>query len=185
MYTAVFGANVAIRPYRPSDLGPLFDAARESIEEVHPWLSWCHPELSRKECMAFLQSREEAWSKGEDYSFAIVDAQTDRYLGGCSLNQVNRIHKFANLGYWVRTSCTGRGIATAAVILAARFGLEELGLNRIEIVSAAENRASQRVAEKAGARREGILRCRLITYGKALDAVLYSLTRQDMFFQAG
>jgi RimJ/RimL family protein N-acetyltransferase len=86
----------------------------------------------------------------------------------------------ANLGYWVRTSAAGRGVATNATRAAARFGFEQLGLRRIEIVAAVDNIPSQRVAEKAGAVREGILRQRLLIRGKSMDAVLFSLVREDL-----
>jgi len=46
----------------------------------------------------------------------------------------------------VRTSQMGRGIATAAARLVARFGLETLSMQRLEIVAAEGNTASQRVA---------------------------------------
>ena len=64
--------------------------------------------------------------------------------------------------------------------MAARFGFEELGLHRIEIVAAVENIASQRVAEKAGAVREGVLRKRLLIRGESQDAVLFSLLPEDL-----
>jgi RimJ/RimL family protein N-acetyltransferase len=62
----------------------------------------------------------------------------------------------------------------------AGFGFRQLGLQRIEIVVATGNHASQRVAEKAGALREGVLRKRLLIHGAAHDAVLYSLVAEDM-----
>ncbi len=86
----------------------------------------------------------------------------------------------ANLGYWVRTARTGRGIATAVVLLLADFGFKELKLNRIEIMVDIENKRSQRVAEKTGAVREGILRNRLIIHNKVRDVVLFSLIPKDI-----
>jgi RimJ/RimL family protein N-acetyltransferase len=85
----------------------------------------------------------------------------------------------ANLGYWVRSSCTGRGVATAATQLIAQFGFEVLTLQRLEILTEVDNKASQRVAEKAGALREGILRKRLVIQGNSVDAVVYSLIAPD------
>jgi ribosomal-protein-serine acetyltransferase len=64
-------------------------------------------------------------------------------------------------------------------VLLAAFGMERAGLTRIEIMAAAGNLASQRVAEKAGARREGVLRNRYLLHGKLHDAVLYSLIPGD------
>jgi ribosomal-protein-serine acetyltransferase len=57
----------------------------------------------------------------------------------------------------VRTRQTGQGIATAAVRLIARFGFEDLGLRRLELLVAVDNMASRRVAEKVGATFEGVL----------------------------
>ncbi len=79
----------------------------------------------------------------------------------------------------MRSSQIGRGVATAATLLAAEFGFEDLGLNRIEILTAIGNVASGRVAEKAGAKKEGILRSRLLLHNCPQDAVMYSLIVAD------
>jgi ribosomal-protein-serine acetyltransferase len=171
--------NIIIRPYQESDIDDLFEAAYESRSQIYPWLVWCHPNYSRDESKSWILSRPEAWKADTDYSFAIREKQRDRYLGGVGFNLVNRLHSFCNLGYWIRSSATGKGIATAAVQLAAKFGFAELKLNRLEILVAIDNTASQKVAEKAGALREGILRKRLLVHGKAHDAVMYSLTVPD------
>jgi RimJ/RimL family protein N-acetyltransferase len=55
-----------------------------------------------------------------------------------------------------------------------------LKLIRIEIVAAVGNLASQRVAEKAGAVREGVMRKALLVRDTAHDAVLTSLIEEDM-----
>jgi len=122
-----------------------------------------------------LSCPETAWNEKTRFAFAVLDVSSGLFLGGVGLNQINRNHNFANLGYWVRSSQTGRGVATAATLLAAEFGFEDLGLNRIEILTATGNAASGRVAEKAGAKREGILRNRLLLHNSPHDAVIYSL----------
>lgn len=164
-----------LRPYAATDAGALFEAARESIAEVYPWLPWCHPDYSLAEAEQWARSRAELAS-GEEYNFVILGSG-DRFLGGCGLNQINRSHKFANLGYWVRSSATGQGIATKVVRLLEQFAFERTDLVRLEIICAAGNERSQRVAERAGAHREGVLRSRLLLHGRAVDAVMYSLVR--------
>jgi RimJ/RimL family protein N-acetyltransferase len=171
---------IALRPFQPADTASLYEAVCESINQLSQWMAWSHPNYSMEDSRAFVQSRGAAWEKGEHYSFVVQEASTGRFLGGVGLNFPNRAHNFANLGYWVRTSSTGRGIATMAARLAARFGFEKLQYNRIEIVTACGNRASQRVAEKAGAKQEGVLRRRLVLHGKPLDAVMYSLVPEDL-----
>jgi len=172
--------TILIRRCELADAQRVYEAVRESIAEVSPWAPWCRPEYSLEDARTWLASLPEAWAKGTDYDFAVVDPHDGSWLGGCGLNQFNRVHGFANLGYWTRTSRTGRGIATAAVRLLARFGFETLKLKRIEIVAAVGNKASQRVAEKAGATREGVLRSRHVVRDKLYDAVMFSLLPEEI-----
>jgi ribosomal-protein-serine acetyltransferase len=168
-----------IRTYREEDESALFEAVRESIAEVGRWLPWCHQNYSIEETRQFISSRTASSQSDEWYSVGIFAADGGRFLGGVGINFINRAHQFANLGYWVRTSAAGHGIATIATRAVAKFGFDRLGLHRIEIVAAVDNIASQRVAEKAGATREGILRNRLLIGGVSVDAVMYSLVPRD------
>lgn len=180
MKTELTDGTIRLRQYHLNDADELYEAVRESMSELHPWMPWCHPDYSIEDSRQWLASREEAGNCGSEYSFRISDARTDRYLGGVGLNQINNLYRAANLGYWIRTSAAGRGAATRATRLVARFGFEELNLIRIEIVAAVGNLASQRVAEKVGAFREGVMRRALLIHGAAHDAVLTSLIAEDM-----
>jgi RimJ/RimL family protein N-acetyltransferase len=133
-----------------------------------------------EECVAFVSTCDAKWERGDSYSFVIFDVRDGAFLGSAGLSQINQTHRVANLGYWVRSGQAGRGIATSAVKLVARFGLQELGFNRLDIIVPVGNRSSQRVAEKVGAKQEGILRNRLVLQGKPLDAVLYSMVAEDL-----
>ena len=130
---------------------------------------------------------DQAWSGCSrlptEYNFAVADAKDGSFLGSCGLSQVSSEDRIANLGYWVRSGRTRMGVATAAAQLVARFGFDELQLNRIQIIAAISNRASLRVAEKAGAIREGILRSRFVIRGTVHDAVMFSLIPKDLKHQ--
>lgn len=171
--------RILLRRYRPDDVEPMYEAVRESVAELSPWLPWCTETYTRKEARDWVLSREAAWNEEEEYDFVIADAADTRFLGGIGLNNISHLNNWANLGYWVRTSAAGQGIATAAVRLLAPWGLGERGFQRLEILAATGNVASQRVAEKAGAVREGVLRNRLRVHGRIWDAVVYSLTPGD------
>jgi ribosomal-protein-serine acetyltransferase len=171
--------KILIRPLRAEDIEAEYEAVCESIPEVSAWMEWCHPDYRMEETTAFIMSCDAAWKNGTDYGFGVFEVGTKKFLGGAGLNFINRVHQCANLGYWVRSSCTGRGVASSAARLAARFGLEQLGLQRIEILAAVGNLSSQRAAERAGAVREGVLRKRLLVKGQSQDAVLYSFVAED------
>ncbi len=172
--------RVKIRRFQTSDIEALFEAVRESTIELSRWLPWCHAAYAIEEAAAFVNSRDEARASEEEYSFAVVDEASNEFLGGVGLNGINRAHQIGNLGYWVRSSQAGRGVASTAARLAARFGFEELKLQRIEIVAAVENETSQRVAEKICATREAVLRKRLLIHNVPHDAALFSLVAEDM-----
>jgi RimJ/RimL family protein N-acetyltransferase len=168
--------RVSIRPYELGDVQNLFEAARESRATVGPWLPWCHPRYALEEAREWVERQAAAFQAGAEYQFAIL-SEEDRFLGGCGLNALDREHRRANLGYWVRASAVGRGTATAATRLVADWAFQNTDLNRLEIVAATENARSLRVAEKAGAVREGVLWSRLLVHGVVHDAVVFSFTR--------
>ena len=174
------GPTVVLRRPARADAEALWEAIVESTAEVGRWMEWCRPDYTRAEAQAWVAGARSAWARGEAFDFVVVDRQEGAVLGGCGVNQVDALNRRANLGYWVRTSATGRGVATEAAALAAHLGLRELGLGRLEIVVATPNLASQRVAAKLGAVREGVMRNRFWLQGDAVDAVLYSLVPSDL-----
>lgn len=171
---------VLLKPLQISHLESLYEAARESIPEVFEWMPWCHPNYSIEQSRNWIEAQPDIWKKGIHYEFAISDFESGLYLGGCSINKIDNEWKRAGIGYWVRTSQTRKGVATAATLLLARFAFNELKLNRVDIIIHIGNKTSQRVAEKAGATKEGILRNGVIKDGHPCDAVLYSLIPQDL-----
>jgi ribosomal-protein-serine acetyltransferase len=165
-----------IRRYRLEDDAVVAEAVRESLNELQPWMPWCHPAYSIDESRSWLQVQVPAFDDGSAFEFAIVSTD-GHYLGGCGLNQIDRLNKRANLGYWVRSSATRRGVATAAVRAIRDWAFDHTDLIRLEIVIAAGNLASHGVAEKAGAVREGMLHRRIVLHGTAHDATMFSFTR--------
>src|SRR5712692_1051626 len=177
--------SIIVRAYREADASTLYEAARESTAEVSVWLPWCHENYSIEESREFVSNRGRSAPGSEWYSFGIFEKESGKFLGGVGLNFFNRVHQMANLGYWVRTSAAGRGVATRAARLVARFGFAQLDLHRIEILAAVDNIASQKVAEKVGAVREGVLRKRLLINGESQHAVIFSLLPEDVGLPAG
>jgi ribosomal-protein-serine acetyltransferase len=171
--------NIGLRQFTLEDVPLLFNAIHDSMAQLSAWMVWAHPKYSIEDTQAFVLKCGPGWEKGEQYSFAMVDLHDGQFLGSVGLSGVNRAHGFANLGYWVHTRKTRHGVATSSTRMAARFSFETLGLNRVELLVPTANTASQRVAEKAGAKREGLLRKRLQLNGIAHDAFVYSFVQED------
>jgi RimJ/RimL family protein N-acetyltransferase len=172
--------KVTLRPYRMEYVDATYKAIRESLAEISVWLPFAHKDYSVKESRDWIKKRPGDWKKGIAYEFAMFDAKDGTLIGGCGINRVEHGNRRANLSYWVRTSRMGQGVAPAATLLLAKWGFDALKLNRIEILIAAGNPRSLRVAEKVGAKREGILRNRLTIRDKVHDAVIHSLIPGDI-----
>jgi len=84
------------------------------------------------------------------------------------------------IGYWLAPWARGRGAATRAVALLAPWALRELGLARVALHTTPDNEPSQRVAERAGFTREGVLRSYEERDGRRLDVLLFSLLPADL-----
>jgi RimJ/RimL family protein N-acetyltransferase len=160
------------------------EAVNESATELGKWLPWAHAYYSEEESRDWIASQPEQRESGQAYEFGVFEPASGRFLGCCGLNRIDPQNGLANLGYWVRTGASGRGVCTAAARLAACFGLRELGLQRIEITAAIENAASRRVADKLGAHPEGVLRKRFRIDGRPMAGALYSLTDDDAGLRA-
>lgn len=171
--------SVALRRFHPRDVDALYAATHESLDDLIPWMTWATPHYGRAEVAEYIRVVGETWEAGRYYAFAITDACDGTMLGAASLSHVHPVYNFCNLGYWIRRSRRGNGLASRAARLAAKFGFEKLGLLRVEIVAAVENAASIKVAEKSGAHREGILRQRMTVREQVYDAVMFSFIRAD------
>ncbi len=171
--------TVLLRSFRLEDTQETFTAVHESLSDLKPWMSWAYDDYSLNDTREFIRITRARWQEGTLFAFAVTDARNGLILGGCSLSHIHPIYHLCNLGYWVRSSRHGHGIAGRATLLAARYAFEKVGLARVEIVIAPENKASLRVAEKVGAHYEGILRNRMVVGSQVYDAKMYSLIPQD------
>ncbi len=180
MHDKITGDRIFLHRYEISFTEKLFKAGFESRGgDFTRWMPWCGENYQISESESFIKSSIENWEKETEFNFAIFDTHDGDFIGGISLNQFNPHHNLVNLGYWIRMSCQNRGCASAATRLLAEASFADLPINRIEILAAIENEASQRVAEKAGATREGVLRKRLLIGGRVHDAEMFSFVRED------
>ena len=169
-------SGIRIRPYRLDDAQKIWQAVRESLTELEPWMPWAHPAYSIDESRSWLATQVPAFQQRTTFEFAITTDE-GAYLGGCGLNQIDALNRRANLGYWVRSSAARKGVATEATRLTRDWGFAHTDLERLEVLVAVGNIASRRVAEKSGAVYEGTLRSRLVVHGVRHDAAMYAFIR--------
>ncbi|MFL0200552.1 GNAT family N-acetyltransferase [Exiguobacterium acetylicum] len=119
--------------------------------------------------------------EGSGIRFGIALQEDDVIIGSCGfLNQATR-HQRAELGFELNPAYQGQGIAKEAALAVITYGFEELSLNRIEALVLPENSASQRLLERLGFQREGLLRQYEKTRGQFDDLYMYSILRSNWF----
>lgn len=164
---------------RRSDVDALDEAIRESIDALALWLPWARIDHDRSDTRRFLRGARIARSRRHTFEFVIRESASDRVVGMVSLHRIDWLRRTAGLGYWIRKTAWGRGFATEAAAAVLALGFQQLGLHRVEVHVALENKASQRVAEKLGLVREGIARESELVNGRYLDHIQYALLRTD------
>jgi RimJ/RimL family protein N-acetyltransferase len=156
-------------------------AVRESAETLARWMPWYHSGYGLPDVERWFDEAERMWRQRSAFPMVIVDGESARLLGGVGLHDILLYSKReAELGYWVRRSVRGQGVAATAMRAMAAFGVNELGLIRVSMRIRIDNRSSRRAAERAGARFEGIVRHGLLAGTARFDAALYSLLPADL-----
>lgn len=113
-----------------------------------------------------------AWITDDNERFGILDG--DEIAGMISLTGIIRGSlQSCMIGYFVAQERAGRGLASRAVDAATGLAFTELGLHRVEAGTAVENLASQRVLERNGFTRVGLMRKHLQIRGAWVDHLLW------------
>jgi RimJ/RimL family protein N-acetyltransferase len=166
-------AVVLLRPWRPTDVGATLTAFSDAVFQRF----WTAPTPdSEADVHRGFVELEQARLRGERVDLAFVEpANDDVLLGGGSLFEVDLKQGRAAVGYWLAPEARGRGVATHAVRLIAGWAFEKLAVARLELTCGPDNHASQRVAERCGFTRAGLLRSHTPFKGGRRDTVVFDL----------
>jgi RimJ/RimL family protein N-acetyltransferase len=165
----------ALRPWRDSDVRAVTEACRDP--EIARWTAVPDP-YTEADARAYLLYRHDAILAGTTAPFAIV-SESDQLIGSIALMRMAWEHRRAEVGYWTARWGRRQGHTTRALKLICRWGMESLGIERIELFAATGNLASQRVAERAGFVREGVLRAYMRAKEGQQDMVAYALLASE------
>jgi len=132
----------------------------------------------------FVEKAVPGWAKeGSNAVFGFYHATGGQLLGMVGLHGITgpqaKNGAMAEVGYWTAPEARRQGYTAEAVRAICRWGLAELGLQRIEWIAFDGNEASRAVALKAGFTLEGKLRSRFVHRGQRLDAWIGSLLPGD------
>jgi RimJ/RimL family protein N-acetyltransferase len=126
----------------------------------------------------WLARYETARSLGSGEGFAALD-DDGRFVGLALAPAIDREGGEIELGYIVAAAFRGRGYGTAILRALTTWAFEHAGAQRIVLIIDVDNPASERVAERCGYTREGVMRSIHHKQGKRIDASLWSRLPSD------
>jgi len=171
-------AAVALRPWHEDDVERGLMLFADPLVQRFSWTqARAYTVADARACFEGIERGRQA---GRQLELAVTEpGDSEGVLGCVSLFDVDPANATGATGYWLAAHGRGRGAATHAVRLLAAWAFATLELARIQLTCAPDNLASQRVAERCGFTREGVLRSHMAFKGGRRDTVVYGLVAGD------
>ncbi len=167
--------DLVLRPWRATDVEAVLEACQDP--DIGRWVNIPQP-FGAAEAAAFVEGAIRMWRDGTGAAFAIEDTP------GSLLGAVTRFGPdghTATVGLWLVAAARGRGVGTRALRRLVDWTFSTTDVIRMEAFIMAGNDASDRMVERVGFRREGLLRAwDLDRSGRPVDCVAWSLLRGEL-----
>ena len=147
--------------------------------EIPRWTTVPSP-YRREHALSWHMVQDAKRRSGEAIFLIVADALTDELLGAVDVRVTSADQGRGETGYWLAPGARGRGVMTRAVRLLSRWAFDGIGIGRLTLLAHPENAGSQRVAERAGFTREGLMRAYALRNGEREDMIMYSLLPADL-----
>jgi len=174
--------RLTVRLVVDSDLPALMEVnSDDEVTALLPYAAW----RSAADAEAWLHRMRGIEATGLALQFVIVLKSAERAIGTCLLFRFEEASARAELGYALGRAHWGQGLMQEALaaLLGSAFGT--MGLRRLEAEVDTANGASARLLQRLGFTKEGLLRQRWVTKGKAKDVEMYGLLRDEWLARIG
>lgn len=168
--------RLVLRRIRESDCEAMFHnwAEKEECSRYFPWNPVRDINTYQRKVLFWIAQYEDP----SYFQWVIENKNSGELIGIINLHDVDEVRNIAETSYILSPSCWGQGIMTEALQCVLQFAFEEAALERVRADVFEGNAASERVLQKCGMVREGILKGKYLKNGKSIDAVLYEVSRK-------
>jgi len=157
-----------------AQLAALTDQSRTYLRE---WLPWVDHSRTVEDSRAFIASGLRQLADNNGFQAGIW---SDGALAGViGLHHIDWGNRHTSVGYWLGVGFQGKGLMTAAWRAVVNDAFDDLGLNRVTIACATENRKSRAISERLGFHLEGIERQAEWLYDHVVDHALYAVLADE------
>ena len=156
MQSIVVSNELLLERLSVNDASTIFNAIDQNRLFLGRWLPFVEYTKQVKDTEAFIQTvvSQREVTKNEVYTIWFKGD----FAGLIDYHSTDRVNEKTEIGYWLIQNMTGRGIVHKSCLTIIELAFEKMGINRITIRCASENRASERVAMQLGFNFEGIER---------------------------
>jgi RimJ/RimL family protein N-acetyltransferase len=173
--------RLVLRCWMPQDAPKLQAAIDASLPELRRFMPWAKAEPEPLEAKVVrLRHFRGQFDLGQDFVYAIFDSDERECVGGTGLH--TRLGPFAReIGYWIATPHTKKGLATEAASALVQVAFRVDGVARVEIRCDPDNVASSAVARKVGMKLEGTRRADTVRPdGSVRDTLVFSAIKAEL-----
>ncbi len=150
--------TLILRPARVSDASAVHGAVQESQGELRKFMQWSHLPLTVKHQKTRLKKAVQDYKEGRELLFHLYQSDGGPFLGSLGLHHRTLSRYAFEIGYWIHSEYSGRGLATLGTQCLVVLAFDYLGCHRVQCGYNEANTASQRVNEKVGFAFEGRMR---------------------------
>jgi ribosomal-protein-serine acetyltransferase len=182
MFSRRIEEEIELRPVDERYAEELTALVRRDIAHLKPWMPWATERYSVEDAREFI--RRQIRQYAEDQGFATLVFFRGRVAGSIGYNLIDWANRKADIGYWLGSEFTGRGVMTKSCRALVEHAFGGLRLNRVEIYCAVENRRSRRIPERLGFTQEGTHRQAEWVHDHFKDLVSYSMLAREWRLRA-
>lgn len=140
--------DVVLRKYNVTDAPALFAQSDRNRAYLESYLPWVKDLVDVNGSVRHIEDSHKKWAAGDSFVYGIF--YSGELIGDTAVMGVKS--DLPEIGYWIAQDFAGRGIVTSIAKKLAGLCLSKLTLDKIYIRARYDNKASNRVAEKAGFR---------------------------------
>jgi RimJ/RimL family protein N-acetyltransferase len=176
----LFAERIVVRAYTEGDAPAMFEAIRESVLNLRPWMPWADSHKTVEDSLEYIRQCQVGFLLRTDFPMGTFARADRRYLGGTGIHIREASVPTFEIGYWVRASEEGKGYVSEAVRLLTACAFDTLNAERVSIQCDARNERSRRVAERQGYVFEGRHRnVQRDSAGELMDMLTYAMIPSD------
>lgn len=177
MFTYTIDSKTHLKLLERRDAKELFELIHNNRPHLREWMPWVAGTTELEHTESFIQSTLDKFAKSNGFDAGIWHNGT--LAGTVGFHEINTLHGFTSIGYWLGKEFEGRGLMTQAVEALVEYAFHTLGLHRVEIRCASLNLKSQAIPKRLGFTEEGQVREAEWLYDHHVDHIIYGMLQRE------